>query len=303
MPIPDAAAAVTEVCSSPAATAHALTTAPEPEGQAEPASPEYTAAPLPSPPEPQAPEPVEFVRPAYRLFSPGTIGVVALLAGPVGAFTLLTVNYWRLGRRHAAGVTALVGTVVVVALGMVGGVLPSTGSACVVGLPAFLALWWAAHSLQGDAYETHIKQGGRRASGWAAAGYAVVGFLIFVPVLFILVAGANVAFDAGYGPKIDLGHGQEVYYAKGATEADARALGNFLREAGFFDDENPAAVRVSRDGNRTVISFIVQARAVHDVEAQDTLRQIGRQASQEVFGGRPVVVEMCDGEFKVKKRL
>jgi hypothetical protein len=39
------------------------------------------------------------------------------------------------------------------------------------------------------------------------------------------------------------------------------------------------------------------------VQAHEELRQMGQQASQEAFGGRPVVVELCDEYFEVKKRL
>src|SRR5437762_6140151 len=44
------------------------------------------------PPEPPAVEP-EFVRPAYKLFSPSHIGMAAFFGGPVGAFHLLAVNF------------------------------------------------------------------------------------------------------------------------------------------------------------------------------------------------------------------
>jgi hypothetical protein len=87
------------------------------------------------------------------------------------------------------------------------------------------------------------------------------------------------------------------------TEADARALGAFLREAGFFDGRGPKAVRISLDGNRLVLSFIVQDWVLRDAAVQQEFRTIGRQASQRAFGGRPVVVELCDEYFRTKQKL
>ena len=112
----------------------------------------------------------------------------------------------------------------------------------------------------------------------------------------------DLGFSGGFGQKIDYG-GEEVYYTKGGTEADARALGAFLREAGFFDGHGSKSVRVSLDGQRLVISFIVQDWVVHDARTQQEFRTLGQQASQRAFAGRPVVVELCDAYFNVKKRL
>jgi hypothetical protein len=36
---------------------------------------------------------------------------------------------------------------------------------------------------------------------------------------------------------------------------------------------------------------------------QDAFRTVGREASQQAFGGRPVVVELCDQYFELKKKL
>ncbi len=79
--------------------------------------------------------------------------------------------------------------------------------------------------------------------------------------------------------------------------------GAFLREAGFFDGHGSKSVRVSLDGQRLVISFIVQDWVVHDAPTLQEFRTLGQQASQRAFAGRPVVVELCDAYFNVKKRL
>src|SRR5437660_392883 len=66
-------------------------------GIEEPAAPESTLPPLPG----LSPEGPQVARPAFKLYSPGHVGLAAFLGGPVGAFLLLAINYFRLGKRRA----------------------------------------------------------------------------------------------------------------------------------------------------------------------------------------------------------
>jgi hypothetical protein len=249
------------------------------------------------------PEEPDISRPGYKLFSPDTIGLVALFAGPVGAFTLLTLNYGRLGKRQAARMTIAFGLLTMAVVVGLCFALPDSSPSFLISVPLFLGLWLAARKLQGSAFDTHLRNGGERASGWAALGFALVGLMLFLGVY----VGASMLYDLfyneSYGQKIDFDGGNEVYYTKGATEADGRALGAFLRETGFFDGRHPSSVRVSFDGNRLVVAFIVQEWALHDPHTQRQFHTIGQEAAQRAFGGRPVVVELCDEHFNVKKRL
>jgi hypothetical protein len=242
-------------------------------------------------------------RPGYKLFSPGTIGLVAFLAGPAGAFILLTLNYRRLGKRKAAWATIAVGLLTMAALTASLMALPESFPGFLIGLPLFLILWIAAKTLQGNVYDAHLRQGGEPASGWAAAGFAVLGIVLYLGMFFGIFLTYELYVDGGLGPKIDYGNGEEVYYTKGATEADARALGTLLRQAGYFDGKGPKSVRVARDGNRVVISLVVSKRALTNLQVQQEFRAIGQQASQKVFGGRQVTVELCDEYFAVKMKL
>jgi hypothetical protein len=283
--------------------AHAVTATPAPAASAEPGSPEYAASPLPPAPAEWLPEEPEVRRPGYKLFSPGSIARVAFLAGPVGAFILLALNFWRMGKRGAAWTTIALGLLTLGVLVVIIIALPESVPSFLIGLPLFLALWIAARALQGDAYEAHQRAGGATASGWVAAGIALMGVVLFLGLWLGSFLVYDLTFYSGLGSKIDFGAGEEVYYATGVTEADARALGAFLRETGFFNGRGPKSVRLARDGDRLVLSVIVQEWVLRDWGVQQEIRTMGQQASQRAFGGRPVVVELCDEYFQVKKKL
>jgi hypothetical protein len=273
-------------------------------GPAESGAPEDAVTALP--PEPSEPLPDqsdEVGRPRYKLFSPGSIGLVAFLTGPVGAFILLTLNYWRLGKRGAAWTTVAFALLTMVAIFVISVVVPESFPTFLLGIPVFLILLVAARVLQGGAYDSHLRSGGESASGWAAAGIAVLGIVLYFAVFLGIFLMYDLYLHKSFGQKIAYAGGEEVYYGNGATEADGRALGTFLRDSGYFDGRAPKSVRVSLDGNRLVISFVVQDWALRDPQIQEQFRIIGQQASQRAFGGRPVVVELCDQYFKAKKTL
>ncbi len=284
-------------------TEQAVTATPERSEPPEADSPEHAVSPLLLEPMDWSEDALEVKRPEYKLFSPGSIGAVAFLAGPVGAFALLTINFWRLGKIAAAWATIVIGVVTVAAVIAISLVLPESVPAFSIALPLFLALWAAAKATQGAAFDAHLRNGGERASGWAAVGIALLGAVVYLGVFFVVFFAYNFAVQEGFGEKVEFGRGEEIYYAKGATEADARALGTFLREVRFFDGKGAKSVRITIDDNRVVIGFIVQDWVLRDFQVQQEFRNIGQQASQRAFGGRPVTVELCDEYFDVKKRL
>jgi hypothetical protein len=284
----------------PPEPASPVTAIPGPVESGEPGSPAYAAVPLPAAPTAALPEERTGRPPAYRLFSPGQAGLAAFLGGPVGAFIILTINYFRLGKPAAAWATIAFGLLACAALIALLLVLPESIPGPVLGLPLFLGMWGLAKGLQGSAYAEHLQNGGEGSSSWAAAGFGLLGAVLFMGVFM----GVFVGFDSFLlDKKVDFGGGEEVYYTKDTTEAEARALGAFLREVGFFNKSGPKSVRLSRAGNRMVVAFVVQNWVLNDAKVQQEFRTIGKQASDKAFNGRPVEVQLCDEYFQVKKKL
>jgi hypothetical protein len=134
----------------------------------------------PTPAQPAAPgELGESVRPTYKLWSPGLIGLVALLGGPVGPLLMMAINYYRLGKRAAAWTTAMCCVLTAGVIIVIDSALPdNTPGAVVIGGPLFIAIYIAACRLQGEPYEAHVRAGGPTASGWSAAGMGVLGIVL-----------------------------------------------------------------------------------------------------------------------------
>jgi hypothetical protein len=258
------------------------------------------------PPYPSAPldEWCDISRPAYKLWSPGAIGVVAFLSGPAGALLMMAINYARLGKRSAAWSTAAATLVVSAGVLAVAFIVPENNPAgLLIGLPVFLGIWMSARLLQGELYDAHLSGGGAAASGWSAFGMGVLGIVVIVAVGAVIGVVEEFGLGNRFGARVDFGNKQEVYFTRGATEADAHALGGVLRQAGFFDGQAPASVQVARDGEQMIVAFVVQPWALNDVQIQREFRDLGQQASAQAFAGRRVEVWLCDEFFEAKKKL
>jgi len=242
-------------------------------------------------------------RPWYKLYSPGCIGLVAFLTGPVGAFFLLILNYWRLGKPRAARLTIYAGVVTMAAVLILGFSLPESIPGLLIGIPLFVLIWIAARILQEDIYADHLRQGGQAASGWSAAGFGLLGLVLYLGIFYGAFSIYQQHLSAGFGTRLDFGGGEEVFYKNGATQADAWALGTFLRRDGYFNGQGPKSVRISRDGNRLVVDFVVQNWVFQDRPVQQEFRQLGQEISQQAFGGDPIEVHLCDEMFRVKVKL
>jgi hypothetical protein len=245
----------------------------------------------------------DVARPQYKLHPPAHVAVATFLLGPGAGFLLLMVNFYRLGRQAAVWGTlaALLLTVVVLLAVEVSADSPLPVFA--LALPMFLILWVAAKVLQGGAYEEHLRRGGESASGGAAAGIGLLGLGLF----FALAIGGGMLYEvgwhAGLGEKLTFGPGEEVYYAKGVTQADANKVGQRLKAEGFFDGGGAKTVLLSRQGGRPIVSFVIRQEALNNPQVLQFFRELSRQLSQEVFAGQPVEIRLCDEYLHVKKTL
>jgi hypothetical protein len=238
--------------------------------------------------------------PSYRLYAPGDVALVTFLGGVLPGFVLLALNYRALGKLGAAWWTFLLG---LVATGLVIGTamaLPENGltrfAPAVVGLLVMVGL---AKALQGNLYSAHIRRGGQKASGWAAVGIAVVGGLLTVGAIFAYA----VFFEEGMGKKLTFGAGEEVYYTSGVTEAEARQLGGALQSEGYFNGKGAKTVQVSKQGDRYVVSFVLQPGAWNKPDVLHAFGQFRPQLSQKAFGGKPVELRLCDENMETKKTI
>jgi hypothetical protein len=84
-----------------------------------------------------------------------------------------------------------------------------------------------------------------------------------------------------------------VDFTAHVERADAERLGEFLRTAGVFSGTDTKGCALSRRPEGYVISLFVPDGYLDDRDVIRDLEHLRRAVSAEVFGGTPVVLQMC----------
>jgi hypothetical protein len=100
--------------------------------------------------------------------------------------------------------------------------------------------------------------------------------------------------------KAIIGAKDEIYYFGSATEADAEALGQALKTAGFLEDKGVSVLLTKGDG--TAISFVVNENAWERSETVAAFERLARRAATSI-GGLPIKLRLLNSEMETKREV
>lgn len=108
--------------------------------------------------------------------------------------------------------------------------------------------------------------------------------------VFIITGCAN------YGEKMEFNRG-EVYYKPPIMDSEARKLGEYLVENGFFDG-TPKSIQLIKPDDTYTIRFVIKKGLEKDDNIIDSLKQISAFVSSDIFDEEPVDVHICNNAFE-----
>lgn len=210
----------------------------------------------------------------------------------------MAINYFRLKNARSA-IIALASGFAVTVLAIVSGDRIPQSISFAVGIGLVLATRSAAQSLLGPAVNHHEVQGGQLASRWAALGIGLVTGVAMLAVIFVAVLGGNLAAVAK--SKVTFGARDSVYYSGAATKENAQALGDVLKNIGYFTDKG-ATVVLAKEQDATTVSFVVAEAAWNQPEMITSFEQIGVQIGSSTVGF-PFKLRLVDSGMATKKEV
>ena len=104
-----------------------------------------------------------------------------------------------------------------------------------------------------------------------------------------------------YGTKVQITPTSEVYYkGEGVSEADAKKLGGFLKEQGFFDSSKATTVQLLKEGESYVVKLVIDQEVVSKDKAfyNRFFWYMQQPLTEQVFGGKPAKIVFADDELK-----
>lgn len=90
----------------------------------------------------------------------------------------------------------------------------------------------------------------------------------------------------------------ELYYSEPVTTAQARAVGELLKQSGFFGEESAVSVGLSQEDGAVQLKFVIDPSHQDDPEIRSGFRMLSLGITREALGGHPVVFHLCDDHFR-----
>lgn len=95
--------------------------------------------------------------------------------------------------------------------------------------------------------------------------------------------------------------GEVLYKGDGVSEADAKKLGEFLKEEEYFNDKTDKSVqlRKAKNGDEYDVHFVVDEKKIKETPGiENSFLLMGIAISASVFDGKPVNVYLADENLK-----
>lgn len=235
--------------------------------------------------------------PAYKLFDRLSIYIATFLGSPIVGSILIGRNYSHLGQKSKARWAVIIGIVGTIAAVVVVYRLPQSISS-VAAIVLVVVTGSLAESLQGAAIKEHLRRGGALASRWLAAGAGLIGLAAFGGLMLLGYYGQKLG---GQGANVTIGTKDNVFFSGSATQADATALGQKLKDIGYFSDKGMSA-EVFKDANGEAIGFVVKDGVWNQPEMVLAYERIALQAAS-AAGGTSVRMRLENATRQTQKEV
>lgn len=221
------------------------------------------------------------------LYTTGQVRGGAFLGGPLAAVWILALNYRSMKESALAKRTLVFGLLATVVVFTIAYFLPESMPRFVIGLGLMIGAGAIADQIQGSRLAKQMELGAKRASNWKVVGIACTSLVISLTILI------GVVFAITHMPSEDFGPDEHVYYQNGATSAEARSVGTFLEEYGFFGQGGPADVVLNRTSNGYKLDLMVIDSAITDTELESVFSELAQELSVDALNGKPVDLRLC----------
>ena len=235
-------------------------------------------------------------------------GVVAatFLGTPMGGAIVIAISLWRLGRRNTAIAVAGILLLITIAFFALIMGLPDDANVpnSVLTVPQLIIMYLLGKQLYGRDLERQAQAGGRIASAWKGAGIGLLSLVAMIPILLCIVFISEgigpAALFANHGTLMEY-ENDEVYFAGSATADDANRLAEALKEIHFFGGSG-ASVQIRREGNQTIVAFVVHDGVWQDESTSEAFHTVGSGLKEAGFES-PLSIELCNDSFEAQRTL
>ncbi len=122
----------------------------------------------------------------------------------------------------------------------------------------------------------------------------VMNFFVFVSVLYIgcKTHGDKLTFEEG-----------ELFYKSPVKKADAKKVGHYLVEIGYFTKDRKKSVQLVKEKSTYQVRFVVKDPESLSKDLKEQFKLLGGMISTYALDGANVEVHLCDRHLKTKQTI
>jgi hypothetical protein len=143
-----------------------------------------------------------------------------------------------------------------------------------------------------------------RRVGWIKVTLIVAGSILG-GLMLLTVAGVVLVLCFGnrYGTEIRLTGGSQLFYTDSVTEGEAQKLAQHLEGTVLKGATHAISFQVNRAGDRYQLRIVTKEGFENNDLYVVAWKFLGVGVSQQVFGGAPVDIHLCDTSFNAVREL
>lgn len=119
-------------------------------------------------------------------------------------------------------------------------------------------------------------------------------FFVLLPLVYLLTSCDD------FGKKVSIGKNEVYYKGDGATEPDAKKLGDFLKKAEYFNDSATKSVQLTKQNDAYVVRLVVDKDKIdlNDQTQKNLFWIMQSEISEGAFGGAKTKIILSDEKLK-----
>lgn len=228
-----------------------------------------------------------------KLWNPKGFIILSVLFSFLPAAILYSLNYGRLGfckKRNISLLISFIAFIGMISLAIVinQSVLRSIFYALNIGAAAYM------NKDQSKLFEEHVQHGGRKASYLIPA---IVCTIFAAAVMFMIIYSSNIPDQKM------MFKGSEIYYTQNVQKSDVEKLGAYLSEQGFLKEGSKVSVKIDKKSSTYEFSLIIDKSKLGDKNLEESVKELSKYLSEDVFNNSKVDIILCDDTFKPLKTI
>lgn len=228
------------------------------------------------------------------LWNPTSFIIISLLFSFLPAVIMYSINYGRLGQAKKRTFYLISGFILFILMVFVS-MFFNASILKAVTYSINVALGMYMRNDQRNMYDNYINAGGKKAS-------LVLPVILCIALTTLVIV--SIVYSANIPDKKLTFQGDDLYYTDNITKEETNKLGLYLEDYGLIVKDNKTiSLKIDKKQNAYILSIVINKNYLNDKSTLESVKDLCKDLSLDVFNNKKVEVDLCDNNFKNLKTI